>query len=93
MKTNYDELTNRIENLLGEFTDHKFDSPITLKEFEELLDIRIDEEQFEKERQGNEYGTEDVKIDIETDEDITLLLTLEVDENNMITHLVDVDEY
>lgn len=93
MKTNYDELTNRIENLLGEFTTHKFDSPITLKEFEELLDIRIDEEQFEKERQGNEYGTEDVKIDIETDEDITLLLTLEVDENNMITHLVDVDEY
>lgn len=93
MKTNYDKLTNRIENLLGEFTTYKFDSPITLKEFEELLGIRIDEEQFKKERQKNEYGTEDVKIDIETDEDIILLLTLEVDENNNITHLVDVNEY
>lgn len=92
-KANYKELTSKLEELQGDFNGHKFDVPVTVAEFEELLNITVNQKQFDRNRQSNEYDTQDINIEIETDEDITIILALEVDDNDMITHIDGVDEY
>lgn len=93
----YEELNERIENLLGDFTSRDLDEPLTLEEFQNLLEIDITD-QWEKSInwEGNEYSTQDFTFSIDTVSDdgkeITIMAVLEV-KDNLITHIVNVEEH
>ncbi len=93
----YEELRGKIDELLGDFTGRDLDEPLTLEEFQNLLEIDI-ADQWEKSInwQSNEYDTQDFTFSIDTvtedGEEIEVVLFLEV-KDNLITHLVSVDEF
>ncbi len=93
----YEELRGRIDEMLGDFTSRDLDEALTLKEFNRLLEIDITEQWNNSVNwQSNEYNTQDFTFNIDTiaedGEEITIKTVLEV-KDNLITHIVDVDEY
>ena len=93
----YEELRGKIDGLLGDFTSRDLDEPLTLEEFQNLLNVDITD-QWEKSINwaSNEYDTQDFTFSIDTiaedGEEIEVVLFLEV-KDNLITHLVNVDEF
>lgn len=93
----YEGLKGKIDELLGDFTSRDLDKALTLEEFNSLLDINItDQWNNSINWESNEYGTQDFTFSIDTisedDEEITLMAVLEV-KDNLITHIVNVEEY
>lgn len=93
----YEELNEKIENLLGDYTSRELDESLTLKEFQNLLDVDItDQWENSINWEGNEYNTQDFTFSIDTitddKEEITIMVVLEV-KDNLITHIVNVEEY
>ena len=98
MERNYKEIKERINKLLQGYNSKKLESPLTIEELEEILGLdynSLNSWDNPINWRQNEYGTQDVRLEIPTitegDESITIILTVEV-ENDKITHIVDVDE-
>lgn len=98
MKRSYKEIKERINKLLQGYNSKKLESPLTIEELEEILGLdynSLNSWGNPINWRQNEYGTQDVRLEIPTitegDESITIILTVEV-ENDKITHIVDVDE-
>ena len=93
----YEDLTEKIGGLLGEFSSRDLDEALTLEEFQNLLEIDITD-QWEKSINwvANEYDTQDFTFSIDTitedNKEITIVTVLEV-KDNLITHIVNVEEY
>lgn len=94
---NYEELMSKIDELLGSFTSRDLENPLTLEEFQNLLNVDI-MDQWEKSInwEGNEYDTQDFTFSIDTatdkEEEITIIIVLEI-KGNLITHIVNVEEH
>ena len=93
----YEDLKEKIGGLLGEFSSRDLDEALTLEEFQNLLEIDITD-QWEKSInwEANEYDTQDFTFSIDTitedNKEITIVTVLEV-KDNLITHIVNVEEY
>lgn len=99
MKISYEALSKKLETLLGGYSNHVFPEPVTFEEFQECLKVKIDRGEFDSNRWLNEYGTEDVIVDIPTDfidkeyNQIIIAITLELDEKERIIEIARVGEY
>lgn len=96
----YEKIIEKLESIMKGYSGLKFKMPMTKDEFNQEIGINITDQDWDNTRNwsGNEYGTQDFKIDIPTTDfegdEITIVLTLEINNNDdKITHIVDVDEY
>lgn len=63
----------------------KLVNPMTIAEFEKIFNIKLNW----KTSRSNEYGTQDV---IAINEDERLYISIELDANEIVTHINDYDE-